>query len=611
MVSRSTIVGLAFSVAVLSIATWLAFRLIPDGHSEPDQRLLLADMGRYTAFDFEGGGLEFTCRQDSRLGWGIFQKDPAGGRSIRVCTGDAEVIQRFLDHVSAAPVLESVTEDRLLKRDKRARLLPRARLRLSGSYNDSLTFTFSTNAVPDGRLYVSTSGTMWSKGYKVVGDALLKDFPARIADFRDRHVLPYPVDSLSSVEIRTLSSGSLVLRKVSTNSVAPASGKWTDYTLQKPWMVRIGDVDMIADAKKIQDMLTYFAKASFRIENETPDGASSSSVRFNPDEPRLAMLFRFAQESADAAPAPYELKFGGTVEDGAEPGLTRVYMSISGENQLASVEETLLDTLGVKPGWEDEFREKRLFPEALREPPISFRIQSAGGAGKLFQREGKLATWKLVLPASLEVKAEEFRSYLSSLLALTDNGLYKDPAADAVTTVLGPEAPEASFGVPVSTNAPPDAVLEIVFQNGVTNRVEIAFQPPLEAEPDAPARTIWSVDRGPQRIVDDIDENGVKRPHPWDEGEIIALLRPELKNLNARIEAIAPASTKAFGLLPPQDTLLLPADGTNAAPRALLLGDAGPGSTRYAMVRGSYTVYSVDTNTLETLRQPAQEAPNE
>ena len=567
MVSRSTIVGLAFSVAVLSIATWLAFRLIPDGHSEPDQRLLLADMGRYTAFDFEGGGLEFTCRQDSRLGWGIFQKDPAGGRSIRVCTGDAEVIQRFLDHVSAAPVLESVTEDRLLKRDKRARLLPRARLHLSGSYNDSLTFTFSTNAVPDGRLYVSTSGTMWSKGYKVISDALLKDFPASITDFRDRHVLPYPVDTLSSVEIRTLSSGSLVLRKVSTNSGAPASGKWTDYTLQKPWMVRIGDVDMIADAKKIQDMLTYFAKASFRDENETPDGAPSSSVRFNPDEPRLAMLFRFAQESADVAPAPYEIKFGGTVEDGAEPGLPRVYMSISGENQLASVEETLLDTLGIKPGWEDNYREKRLFPEAVREPPISFRIQGAGGAGKLFQREGKLATWRLVLPASLEVKTEEFRSYLSSLLAVTDNGLYKDSSAEVATDVLGPET---GTGAPASTTPPPDAVLEIVFQNGVTNRVEIAFQPPSETEPDVSPRTLWSVDGGPRRIVDDIDENGVKRPHPWDEGEIIALLRPELKNLNARIEAIAPASTKAFGLLPPQDTLLLPADGTNATPRALL-----------------------------------------
>lgn len=578
MVSRSTLFGLAVSVAILSLAAAIAFRVLPDGHNEPAPQLLLADIDRYSVFVFqqENGAPGIVFHQVAR-GWEISSSVPANDASSRLA-GNAEDIQRVLNRISTTRIIESVTEDLLRRRDSANRLLPYAQLKLSGSYDNSLTLLFATNVVPDGRLYVATQGGRMGHGYKVIDNGLLSVFPTRLVDFRDRHVLPYPLESLRGFEVRVGAADPILFVK----------------TPDRGWSLRRRDIEFAADSSSIEKLLRYLFKEEFNIEEEAPDDARIQAVGCTREE--ASVVLRFQVES-DSSPVHYELRFGKSI---GESG--RFYAYVVENRLLVSIDQGVLSNFRTSNGpWEwDLYRNPRIFPDADQKTPIALRIQNGADARMLFRRENAKYPWRLALPASLNVDKKAFREFLGNLLDVTDKGLYEPPAPDPASADL----PHGSATTP--TNAPV-ATLEIVFLAS-TSRVDIAFAPTDDSATNAPLRMLWSVDGGPARIIEDTADLS----RLWNMEELTELLLPEPGvPASVRIEAVAPPSVKPYGLLSPGETIPLPTEDTGVSSRALLVGDNAPDGKCYAMVRGSYTVYAISPNDLDMLRQKAQPEPEE
>ena len=557
MVSRSTITGLIVAVILAGAAVLASFRFLPDGQGSPNSRLLFPGSPRFDAFTYRCGDVDIACHRVSAQNWQMDRPYAA--------PGNRETIQRFLDAFSDATVLESVSADKLRKRSIDPLAFSDATLTLQNSRGQSLQLVFGTNAVND-RIYLGGLRNLWTDDYKSVRSTLLDVLPTSSFAFRDNHVVPHALSALHRVEIRREKTDPLVFQKT-----------------QDGWTLRQGSVECRADGAKVARLLSYLSKArlSFVSDQVAADVSTHSAYGCTPEDATATVRFWFVSD--DSTYLFRELLFGTSVEAGEgqeadRPSLT--YVRSVKEQFLATVDSTLLPLLNDDIG---AFRDSRLFPGRSLSGLRSLYIQPEAGAAKRFERDVEKGVWRLALPVPMAVNAQAFDAYVQGLLSVTNSGL---------------------ASAEVSSNALPVATLEFAFDEGlVTAKVSRASSPADAAEGEtAPEPYLWELPGSLPHLV------GAEALSilPWDDDKVLPLLQPEVAG---QIKVLAPQSVGDFGLLTPEETLALPPDGPDAAPRVLLLGDAAPGGGRYAMVRGGYTVYVLSRDELEALRTASSKEP--
>lgn len=571
MVSNASLAGLAAAVAIAGAATYVAWRLAPDPNAPPRARLLLPDIDAVNAFEFTRGSLRIACSRDAKGVWTL--EHPLVGRA------DEESVRALLDAIATAPVHETLTGRDLRRRgvsDSDIALVASAdggpRLVLSRPGGASAELAFGTNVV-DGRLYVEILGQP-GRLLRAVDGALLDALPAAVAPFRDKRLIPFPEERLQRLDIRYGPSAIFLERT--------ADGWW----LRKP-------IDARASESETERLLRYLfsRRADFDDAPSAPSAiAAERSLRHcTPDEASASLRLSFSDTGA--APRTIERLFGDP--DDASP---RLWVYATEDASLARTDTDLLAALAIDP---ETLRDHRLFPDRRAEDVDTLRV-AAQDVPPLAFRHDPDGFWSLVQPVPLRARPGAVDAFADAILRLEDTGL-------VFPDVPQPDASASPTPLPPATVPAPDrlATLSFDFRDGSSLTASVA----RAAAPD-PGGTVWTLPLGPVRRI----PAGSPAIAPWDPAALRALLDPVIlldagdgtPLVAARVEAVAPLSVEPYGLVEPAAVLTLAGGETT-----LLIGGRAPDGTRYAMLRGAYTVYALPAETADALFAPTPEPPLE
>lgn len=566
MVSRSTLVGLFFCVLAMACATAIAFFVHLEKTQESGaRRLLLPEAAQFTSFRYQTDTFDLRCRQNDRGEWIV--EHPFEARA------NAEVIQQFLDAVACEKVHDQISRSRRRKRGLDALLKDVARLEFVP--HDAPPISLQLKEIQGEASMLFAEGTLpevASGSLLVLDPAFREKWPVFADDFRDNHLIPWKESRICRMEIRREGAPLVSFHRTSsgwTLSQAPDPSGEGSSAMHSPTLYSGSEAD-------INHLLRYLAGQRFVSLHR--QGPPTPEILANIQCSATNSLFSIRLRSEDAAENTLdrELRFGSEIlasDDlqGIRP--TAIYVYIPNDDVLAAIDPSILASFLIDP---ERFRNHTLFHRATPENILSIRAQDSQGAVILFQRQTPSAPWRLIQPAQLPIEEAPFEAFLHSLLSLSDLSLA--PLPDPSN----------------ATNAP-IATVELTLQGGATLTAKIhpssapdSLLCALEGEPYARAFASPSL---PIR--------------PWIEADILPLLKPALP---ARILALAPPSIKDYGLLPAIETRTTQSPDDTPSPLVILLGNTTPSGDRYAMIRGTYTVYSIPTNVLETLvPTPSQE----
>lgn len=559
MVSRTTLLGLSICVLATALATAVVLHFQEEelGSKTASKRLLLPDVSPYTSFRCKTDTYDLLCTLSDTGEWTLQQ--PFQARA------NAEVVQRFLDSISCEKVQEQISRRIRRKRNLDAILSDVLSLEFSNSFNETHALTLKLSHDQTMLFAEESHGSKSDGTLFALHPSFLQSFPRFVDDFRDNHLVPFPDSRIGRIDISTDGKRHLSFQRT------PSS--WMVSSAQ-PHPTNAPTSTLYAfpgNEKEISRLLRYLARQRFSILHNsegTPSPETLARVRCSPTNALYSVRLR-SDDSSESV-LEHELLFGSEVvadPNAPSPSSKSCYLAIPSEGILATID---LDVLASFACEAEFFREHALFPRITSDNLLSLRALAPQGTPLQFQRANTLSPWKLVQPTLLEVEEAPFIAFLQSLLSLSDTRI--DPLPESTSTNL-------------------IATLELQTDSGaiVTSRLTQAASP-----------TDLLCHLGEEPFLHTLPAANLAI-RPWVETDILSLLRPPIP---ARIHALAPASIKEYGLLPAIETrTLLPRN--SSTPLVLLLGETTPSGEQYAMIRGTYTVYSIPTNILNTLSAPS------
>ena len=300
-------------------------------------------------------------------------------------------------------------------------------------------------------------------------------------------------------------------------------------------------VNAIADAK-----IQAYVDSGFPI-----PVSKLATYKIEPDKSLLVTLYGPGET--------VQIVFGDSSEDGS------VYALVQNGSAVVKLPASLRDACSVPP---DSFRDTRLFPVAASQVD-SFTVSSSDGVC-ILRREGD--TWSLESPVVAPANQERVTAFIQRMLSLDSTATSTVPA-EAVTVKIGGVSAALPASLP-SAETLASFHTRTMLSLGAQEIAKVTV-----SGQDGPA-VIWPAVAG--------------EPLPGAVTEALAnLVAVSVVNLSA-----SPEELESFGLAKPYRTVAIDLKSSDSIRRNLIVGAALADGSRYAMLSGAATVFTLSPSAL-------------
>ena len=489
-----------------------------------------------------------------RNGWKI--------TSPYLTAADLSSVKRFLDEISAARVIDSLSLGELSRLGRKLEDFgldaPRLRLTLSGE-GESEVWSFGDFTPGSNGIYVIDRE---AKNVLTVSNSLCSLLNVQAEHFRNRDILPVSADSVSGLEIREPSEEALVLSRQG-----------------EEWRID----QRTLSAKAVSHVITGFCTADAR-RFVWPVGASNETEVVS-----KAQLSGYGLDADNAIVCVFRCE-GGEEKRlliGSDAGEGEVYALVHDGASIVTIDKDLKDIL---------MRDSRLFTDPRLFPIEDTAVRSFSlerGSVECALARDAAGSWRLDKPIAAPADKEIAERFLARILALTQNELSAEGLTVSVNTnaerftvdaksVLGKDDLE-SLRSKEMIAVDPALVKRLVVSAGGKSSVTLVH---------SREQNTWSVESG--------EAGGIREKADADKiAGMLAVLNP-LKALRTVSLGAAPEAMAVYGLDKPYLTVAIDQDREDAVRRNLLIGDKTEGG-RFATIGVSDAIFVLPLDSIEIL----------